>query len=332
VSRIVIELTSRCNLHCSHCFGRRHDGTAGDLPFHILTKILLEAKSCGIDHVSFSGGEPTLYPRFGQAASDVVSAGCTFSLVTNGTRLPQLALLLRETGASCTGVTFSLDGADEATHDRLRGTGSFRQVMRGISVCAVGAIPFTINFVVTAGNRHEVSGAVDLATRLGSRGIRFGHLMPTADTAVRGLDLSLAERRAVESEIWRLRRSASIPVAMAAGHYSANPFFLCAPLQLQEFNVDCRGNLTLCCQLSGHSPAIPTDIVANLGQTSLVDACARFRDRVQRYLDDKRNAVDAGDFHERDRFPCLYCIRYLGKVPSAGVQQAGWSLRAAGAA
>jgi MoaA/NifB/PqqE/SkfB family radical SAM enzyme len=117
----------------------------------------------------------------------------------------------------------------------------------------VTEIPFTLNMVLTAQNRHEVGAMVGLATRLGSKGVRFGHLMPTLETALRGLDLTPSERREVEAEIWRLQSQAAVPVAMAPGYFSAAPFFPCAPLILEELNLDYQGNLTLCCQVSGHS-------------------------------------------------------------------------------
>ena len=71
--------------------------------------------------------------------------------------------------------------------------------------CVVTEIPFTLNMVLTAQNRHEVAEMVALATRLGSQGVRFGHLMPTLETSQRGLDLAPPERREVEAEIWRLQ-------------------------------------------------------------------------------------------------------------------------------
>ena len=57
----------------------------------------------------------------------------------------------------------------------------------------------------------------------------------------------------VEAEIWRLQKSADVPVGMAPGYFSESPFFPCAPLELKEFNLDYRGNLTLCCHLSGYA-------------------------------------------------------------------------------
>jgi MoaA/NifB/PqqE/SkfB family radical SAM enzyme len=209
-----------------------------------------------------------------------------------------------------------LDGAREATHDRLRGQGSYRQVLRAASICVVKDLPFTFNMVLTTQNRAEVGEMVCLARRLGGRGVRFGHLMPTPETALRRLDLSPAERREVEAEIWALQRSRSLPVGMAPGYFSESPFFPCGPLELKEFNLDYRGNLTLCCQLSGYPGGrTDSDRMGNLHEVSLAEACDRFRRRVATYLADKQERVRKGEFGELDHFPCWYCVRYLDKVP-----------------
>jgi hypothetical protein len=101
---------------------------------------------------------------------------------------------------------------------------------------------------------------------------------------------------------------------MSPGYYSEAPFFPCGPLELEEFNIDYRGNLTLCCQLSGHSGATAApDLIADLRQVSLDEGCALFRQRVATYLEDKRARVAGGDFGEMDHFPCWYCVRYLGR-------------------
>jgi MoaA/NifB/PqqE/SkfB family radical SAM enzyme len=188
--------------------------------------------------------------------------------------------------------------------------------MRAASICVVKDLPFTLNMVLTAQNRHEVGEMVGLAAQLGSRGVRFGFLMPTPDTALRGLDLAPHARREVEAEIWALRQHAAVPVSMAPGYFSASPFFPCAPLEQEEYNLDYRGNLTLCCQLSGYAGGTPgTDVVGNLRELSLAEVVARFHQRVATYLADKRERVRRGAFGALDHFPCWYCVQYLDKVP-----------------
>jgi len=314
LARIVIELTNRCNLSCGHCFDERHAAT-GDLSLAILEKVLREGKSCGIEQVSFTGGEPTIHRRFKEIIDLVSQASYPFSFVSNGVSFPQIYRLLLKHRSWFLGVTLSLDGAREETHDRLRGKGSYRSVMRAIIICAFKELPFTLNMVLTARNRNEIGEMVGLAKRLGSSGVRFGHLMATRETALRKLDLSPAERRKAESEIWQLKRSASVPVGMAPGYFSDAPFFPCGPLELEEYNLDYNGNLTLCCQLSGHSgAAYGPDIIGNLNEMSLAEACERFRQRVATYLADKQDKIGRGEFSALDHFPCWYCLKYLGKT------------------
>jgi MoaA/NifB/PqqE/SkfB family radical SAM enzyme len=314
LSRIVIELTNRCNLSCGHCFDERHAAT-GDLPLEILKKVLRDGKSCGIEQMSFTGGEPTIHRRFEEIIDLVSQAGYPFSFVSNGASFPRIYRLLVDHRRWFRGVTFSLDGARQETHDRMRGKESYRSVMRAMSICAFKELPFTLNMVLTAQNRDEVEEMVDLAERLGSDGVRFGHLMATPETALRKLDLSPEERREVESEIWRLKKSASVPVGMAPGYFSDSPFFPCGPLELEEYNLDYNGNLTLCCQLSGQSgAAYGADIIGNLNEMSLAEACEHFRESVVTYLADKRDKVNSGKFSELDHFPCWYCLKYLSKT------------------
>jgi MoaA/NifB/PqqE/SkfB family radical SAM enzyme len=314
MARIVIELTNRCNLSCGHCFDERHAAT-GDLPLEILERVLREGKSCGIEHVSFTGGEPTIHRRFKEIINRVAAAGYQFSFVSNGVGFLRIYPLLLKHRRWFVGVTFSLDGAREETHDRLRGKGSYRHVMRAASVCVVRELPFTLNMVLTAQNRNEVGQMVCLAKQLGSSGVRFGHLMPTRETALRKLDLSPTQRREIESEIWRLKKIASIPVGMAPGYFHDKPFFPCGPLELEEYNLDYKGNLTLCCHLSGHSGENNgADVIANLNEINLKEACERFQRRVASYLADKRDKIKTGNFIEIDYFPCWYCLKYLGKT------------------
>ena len=153
MARIVIELTNRCNLRCQHCFTERHAAT-GDLSLEIIEKLLNEGKECDIDHLAFTGGEPAIHPQFLEIIQRVCQAGYTFSFVSNGLNFPHIYPQLLLHRQWFTGVTFSLDGASEEIHDRLRGRGSYRRVMQAASICVIKDLPFTFNMVLTAQNRH----------------------------------------------------------------------------------------------------------------------------------------------------------------------------------
>jgi MoaA/NifB/PqqE/SkfB family radical SAM enzyme len=308
MARLVLELTNRCQLRCQHCFAERH-ASSGDLPLALLDKVLAEGKACGITQVSLTGGEPTLHRQFATVLARLCAAGYRFGIVSHGGTFPTYYPLLVRARPWFQGMTFSLDGAREATHDAQRGPGSYRRVLRAASICVAKNLPFTLNMVLTARNRAEVAEMVHLAWRLGSQGLRFGYLMPTPATARQGLDLSPAARREVEAEIRHLQAQAPLPLILAPGHYSATPLFPCAPLTLQEYNLDYRGHLTLCCQLSGYEGAeAGTEVVGDLHAMSLAEACARFRQRVAQYLADKQARLAQGELREVEHFPCWYCV------------------------
>ena len=210
-------------------------------------------------------------------------------------------------------IAFSLDGSGPATHDALRGAGSHRRVLRAVGVCVAEQLPFSFNMVVTAHNRHEISDLVRLAERVGASAVRLCHLIASPITTLHGADLTPQERRAVEAEVALIAATASVPVAMAPGSYTTD-LFPCAPLNLDEVNIDVRGNMTKCCHLSGHGPGHGRgDIVANLGNTSFGEALDSLRRANETFCRTKERYFEEGG-RETDYFPCWYCTVAFGKA------------------
>ena len=56
------------------------------------------------------------------------------------------------------------------------------------------------------------------------------------------------------------------------------------------------------------------DVIGNLHSISLMEACARFRQRVAVYIADKQERVRNATLTEEDYFPCVYCVKYMGKT------------------
>ena len=229
-------------------------------------------------------------------------------MVSNGWHFPKLYNRLLPFRESLTGITFSLDGASQSTHDGLRGQGSYRRLLQAMSVCMAVDLPFTLNMVITRYNQVEVEALVELAARLGAGGVRFGQLMPGGDP---DLELTLQERRAVEQRIWALQPAAPLPVVLAPGYYTTE-LFPCAPLNLEECNVDWQGNINLCCHLSGYGHG--SDGVGQLATLNFADALSRLRRLRNRLRLEKETRSNNGEFREEDDFPCLYCYRHFDKA------------------
>lgn len=325
--KLIIELTNRCNLNCHHCFTGRHGGRT-DLPLAVLTTLLDEAMSHGFDHINFTGGDPTIYrppdqermaasgthPGFAAAIQATCAAGYHFSFNTNGWNFGAIYSQILPYREQLQVITFSLDGASAATHDRLRGQGSYRRVLQAMSICVVHDLPFTVNMVITAHNRHELAQMAHLTHRLGSSGLRFGHLMPSPITTALGFDLTPWERKLVEAEIHDLRCQLPLPIVMAPGYHTTD-LFPCAALHLQEVNIDCEGNMTTCCHLSGHGDDAGTaDVIGNLQTMSFADAYQKLLAENERFRQAKRARLAGGPWQDTDFFTCWYCFNEYKKV------------------
>ena len=309
---LVPELTDRCNLNCQHCFTGRHSGR-DELSIELIVRVLQEARACGFDAVSLTGGEPTIHRHFFAIVEQACAHGYTFAINSNGwnfvTRYPKL-LPFRE---QLQIITFSLDGASEATHDQQRGKGSFRRVLQATSVCFVEQIPFSINMVVTAHNRHELAAVAQLATTVRARGLRYGHLIPVPITTELGWDLSPWEHKRAEAEIWQLRYQRH-PHHIAAGSYTTD-LFPCSPLNGQNINIDCRGNLTKCCVLSGHGVGAGTkDIIGNLHEMSFAEAWQQFSAENDRFHAAKERAFAKRAIPRRRFLSLLVLFRSLSQA------------------
>jgi MoaA/NifB/PqqE/SkfB family radical SAM enzyme len=279
-----------------------------------LEKVLAEAREHGFDHLSFTGGEPTIHRHFRDVLHLTCEADYPYGFVSNGQNFATIYPTILTYRAHLQVITFSLDGATEASHDHLRGKGSFRRVMQALSVCVVQDIPFTLNMVVTAHNRHEVKQMAHLATQLRSQGLRFCHLMHNPLTTQQGFDLSPSERKQVEAEIWKLRDNYPISIAMAPGHHTTD-LFPCAPLQLREVNIDCHGNLTKCCHLSGHGKGVGQgDVIGSLSEMSFTAAYRQLVQENEKFHQSKLRHQASGMFTDSDFFPCWYCSLHYQKV------------------
>lgn len=312
--RIVVELTNRCNLACQHCFSGRHGGN-DDLSLELLEGVFVEAKKLGFEHLTFTGGDPTVYKFFDDLLAKVAKHEYRFSFVTNGYNfatshkkiLPYLDYLEQ--------ITFSLDGATQESHGALRGEHSYKQVINAMRLCKALGIPFTNNMVLTRHNQHEIKDLAELVQGLGSRGLRFGHLMHSPLTTAKGWDLSLAERQSLEADIWALQAefAATLPIAMAPG-FTTEQRLPCAPLNMQEVNIDSQGNITKCCHLSSHGPiASQEDIVGNLEAMSFTQGFLKLVAGNERLKRIKKAHFEAGA-NEDDKSPCWYCAKYFKKV------------------
>jgi len=174
VRLLVLELSARCDQRCAHCAiwtgGAAAAGPALGLAERL--RVVDDALAAGVREALLTGGEPLLSPDVWPVASRLRARGVRVMLSTTGMALERFA---GEVARLVDEVYVSLDGADAATHDGLRGVASFTRVAAGIAALRRYARrPRVVaRSVVQAGNVDQLAEIVTAARRLGADHVSF---------------------------------------------------------------------------------------------------------------------------------------------------------------
>ena len=327
-TRLTVELTNICNLHCSYCVRDEdalYHSPASFFPVELLRKIVRRAKeSYGLGNVSFTGGEVTVHPKFGEVVRVIAEEGLTYSFVTNGWHYDRVHAAVAEHREALRAVAFSLDGPTREEHDRWRGEGSFVRVVRAMTRCRVAGLPFILKVCIRRDTLPRLQEFALFGARLGAAGLHFGHFLPTSAADEDESALTQEERREADQEIAILSNVFKMPVGVLIGHHDIDPQPPCGALRGETCNVDYRGRLSLCCNLSGYRGAAgEPETVADLTTEDFADAYARLRRIAAEQNERRRRALAsfAADGREADLYtasPCLFCLQSFGKIPWRG--------------
>lgn len=313
---IGIELTRHCNLRCAHCFRADLDKVS-EIPFETVEKILSQAKRYHKPHIALTGGETTLHRRFVEILELIVSHGYTFHFVTNGFNYKTVFKKLYHLFGNphWIGVSISLDGATEETHDAIRGKGSYTRALAAIAIAAMHKLEVVVQMIVHRGNHHELEEMALLCSKMGVSRLHIAHMQPTPHAVEHGLMHSPEEFRTVETEISDLQGRFRMPIILSAGFYDQTPLAHCRFLKLGALNIDHRGHLTTCCQLSNlEGSEGEKDVINDLNVTPLEKSHENLLQAYQQIFSSRLEKMKSGKFHDLDNFHCWSCMKHFKKV------------------
>lgn len=130
--RLWVELTSLCNYRCIMCPNKDMDKEAhGTMDFTLYKKIIDEAADFAFDVNLAHRGESLLHPKIVEAILYAKSKGLFTRLHTNGSLLTEgLAHKILESGLDR--LSFSFDGFDKDTYEKIRVGGHFEKTLQNI--------------------------------------------------------------------------------------------------------------------------------------------------------------------------------------------------------
>jgi heme b synthase len=219
---IAWELTRSCNLACRHCRAEAHpEAYPGELSTEEAKALIESFTECGNPIIILTGGEPLLRADVFALAEHARAVGLRCVMAPNGTLVDaEAARKIRAAGIARCSV--SLDGADAASHDALRGVpGAFDAALRGIEHLKAQGVEFQINSTVTKSNLHSFRDIFALARSLGAAAWHIFLLVPTGRAAQLGEEvITAAEYEETLNWFYDFRKSAGMSLkATCAPHY-----------------------------------------------------------------------------------------------------------------
>ncbi len=193
-------ITERCNYRCKHCYQDSYQDPGLDFQglleaYNKIEDFLLKLEDSHKiikAHINFTGGEPFMKDEFLDLL-ELVSRNrlFLFGILSNGFLLSQSGLSrLKKFNPEF--IQISLDG-DEPIHDSIRGTGSYKEVIKAIKIYNQLKIPVLLSFTANAKNWHSFSEVARIARKYNVYKLWTDRYLPVGSDDNLALDLYQAK-------------------------------------------------------------------------------------------------------------------------------------------
>lgn len=197
------ETTAACNLRCAHC--RRLDVLEKADPLELSPSeglaLVDDLARIGAGTLVLSGGEPLVRHDVLDLARRGVERGLRVCVATNGTMVDR-DVALRLLRAGVLRVSVSLDGGTKATHEALRGAGTWDRTLEALDHLKAVGIETQVNATITRANRPEMDDLYRLAIDRGVAALHLFFLVPVGCGASLDESVALSAGEAEEVLEW----------------------------------------------------------------------------------------------------------------------------------
>lgn len=191
---IYVEITSKCNLKCLHCYNKSSSKNDSYITKEMFRRITDECVKNGIHSIAISGGEPLINRDCIDIINLITENSCECRVVTNGTLLTR-SLLGKIKNLDKTIFQISLHGSRKEIHEHLTGTESFEGAVNALSCLKEAGVRFSIKFVATALNYFDFENVIHIGKTYGAKGVSVSFLQPygRAETNEQSLSMSTVQ-------------------------------------------------------------------------------------------------------------------------------------------
>ena len=175
---IMVELTYRCNLSCSHCYAGYYRNSVEIGPKKWIGKLRM-MKELGVRYVEFTGGEPLIKNDFAKILFYCLQNFQKVGILTNGYSFKSEILKIIKDYKDKVLVNISLDSSDPDEHNKFRGrSDAFQKTVATIRMLAEEDIYVRVTMSVYEHNIERIESTLILAREAGAKSFAWGPVFP----------------------------------------------------------------------------------------------------------------------------------------------------------
>ncbi|MFX0076667.1 MAG: radical SAM protein [Candidatus Hermodarchaeota archaeon] len=178
----LIEITTNCNLKCTHCFANKSSDKV--LNLSQIKDILEKLPSYNVKDLILYGGEPFLRKDIFEIIKYAKNCGIeNIGITTNGLMLEEKSIIreIRKYLDIIVQLVIGVNGASSDTHDFIRGKGQFEHLMRILRSRSVRKLPLGIDACIGKWNFHEIDEFFNIALSFNGNFFNFVPFVPLGE-------------------------------------------------------------------------------------------------------------------------------------------------------
>lgn len=168
LSFLWLELTSKCNNKCLHCYSSSDGFRDDDHVTHDRWMTLIsEARKCGANSIQFIGGEPLLYPKWKELVLKANEEGFEYiEIFTNATLITDSHIEFFKKNNVNIATTIYADNPE--IHDKVTlNQGSFTKTLNALKKITNENIPVRVESIIMKANENEAENIKILLNDMG---------------------------------------------------------------------------------------------------------------------------------------------------------------------
>ena len=178
-----IELTTRCNMECRHCYGSyggEKNRLVNEMSLDDVRRLFHDLHSIGVTYVELTGGEITTHPHIVEIIEEAFNSGMQMvNLLTNGAMLSDSLFDVIMQHKQNVIMQIDLHSLNPHYHEWFTGlSNSLEKIKSNIKRLTRAGIIVTIGSIITPQNVTEIDSLSEWAYINGAKAIAFSPVVP----------------------------------------------------------------------------------------------------------------------------------------------------------